>query len=118
MPWTMGYLSLVTNKGRFSTWSSTVANRQARSVTAPEDTGRPSITSRIRMVLSLEVGIENLLTKAWSINAIPDASQSIRPEVTIDFPLTVIVIGTTKCSPERRDSSTDMNATENADNDK
>ena len=95
----MGYLSLVTNKGRFSTWSPTVANSQARSVTTPEDMGRPSITSRIRGVLGLEVGIENLLTKNWSMNAIPDAPQSIRAEVTIDFPLTVTVIGTTKCSP-------------------
>jgi hypothetical protein len=42
----------------------------------------------------------------------------MRAEVTIDFPSTAIVIGTTKCSPERRDSSTDMDATENADKDK
>jgi hypothetical protein len=62
--------------------------------------------------------MENLLTKAWSMNAIPDAPQSMRAEVTIDFPLIATVIGITKCSPERRDSSTDMDATENADKDK
>jgi hypothetical protein len=72
----------------------------------------------MRGVFSLEVGIENLLTKAWSMNAIPDAPQSMRAEVTIDFPLIAIVIGTTKCSPDKRDSSTDMDATENADKDK
>ena len=114
----MGYLSLVTNGGRLSAWSPTVADRQARSVMAFEDTGLPSITLRIRGVLSLDVGMENLLTKVWSMNAIPDAPQSMSAEVTIDFLSIATVIGTTKCSPERRDSSTDMYATENADKDK
>ena len=95
-----------------------VAERQARSLSADEDTGWPSMTSRMRGVLSLEMGVKNLPTKAWLMNAIPDAPQSIRAEVMIDFPSMAIVIGTTKCLPKGRDSSTDMDATENADKDK
>lgn len=36
------------------------------------------------------------------MNAIPEAPQSIRADVTIVFQLNVIVIGTTKCSEHAR----------------